>query len=172
MILSVGEDRPIDVIDVHSQETIVMSVKEFCEAFETPVEYRTSVLNCLSLEVTNLPLGDVVMPPLVARMLCWVTNVWPQSVQERWEGGEPPQVQKYCIMSMEGSYTGNNIYIIGPREDLAMLYTILYQYCDINFVRSLCLNGARKQNILLHRHIPKFNLSIILLRNFLIARTV
>ena len=103
-----GEDRSIDVIDVHSQEAIVMNVKEFCEAFETPVENRTSVLNCLSLEVTNLPLGDVLMPPLVARMLCWVTNVWPQSIQEQWEGGEPPQVQKYCIMSMQGSYTGKN----------------------------------------------------------------
>ena len=96
------------MIDVHSQEAIVMNVKEFCEAFETPVENRTSVLNCLSLEVTNLPLGDVLMPPLVARMLCWVTNVWPQSIQEQWEGGEPPQVQKYCIMSMQGSYTGKN----------------------------------------------------------------
>jgi len=47
------------------------------------------------------------MPPLVARMLCWVTNVWPHTVQEKWEGGEPPQVQKYCITSMKGSYTGN-----------------------------------------------------------------
>ena len=94
------------MIDVHSQEAIVMNIREFCEAFETPVEDRPSVLNCLSLEVTNLPLGDVVMPPLVARMLCWVTNVWPQSIQERWEGGEPPQVQKYCIMSMQGAFTG------------------------------------------------------------------
>ena len=101
-----GEDRLIDVIDVHSQEAIVMNVKDFCEAFNTPVENRTSVLNCLSLEATNLPLGDVVTPPIVARMLCWVTNVWPQSIQEQWEGGEPPQVQKYCIMSMQGSYTG------------------------------------------------------------------
>ena len=101
-----GEDRLIDVIDVHSQEAIVMNIREFCEAFETPVEDRPTVLNCLSLEVTNLPLGDVVMPPLVARMLCWVTNVWPQSIQEQWEGGEPPQVQKYCIMSMQGAFTG------------------------------------------------------------------
>ena len=103
---NVGELRQIDVIDVHKQESIVMSVKEFCQAFETPLEKRTSTLNCLSLEVSGLPLGDEVMPPLVARMLCWVTNVWPQSIQERWEGGEPPQVQKYCIMSMQGSFTG------------------------------------------------------------------
>ena len=94
------------MIDVYSQEAIVMNIREFCEAFEIPVEDRPTVLNCLSLEVTNLPLGDVVMPPLVARMLCWVTNVWPQSIQEQWEGGEPPQVQKYCIMSMQGAFTG------------------------------------------------------------------
>ena len=52
-----GEDKVIDVIDVHTQETIVMNVKEFCQAFETPVEERTSTLNCLGLEVSELPLG-------------------------------------------------------------------------------------------------------------------
>ena len=56
-------------------------------------------------------LGDEVMPPLVARMLCWVTNVWPHTVQEKWDGGEPPQVQKYCITSMQGSYTGMPILV-------------------------------------------------------------
>ena len=54
---AVGEDKVIDVIDVHTQETIVMNVKEFCQAFETPVEERTSTLNCLGLEVSELPLG-------------------------------------------------------------------------------------------------------------------
>ena len=52
------------------------------------------------------------MPPLVARMLCWVTNVWPHTVQEKWDGGEPPQVQKYCITSMQGSYTGIPILVL------------------------------------------------------------
>jgi lysine-specific demethylase PHF8 len=103
---AVGPDKQIDVINVHSQDTMVMTVEDFCNSFETPHSERIASLNCLSLEVSELPLGDDVMPPLVARMLCWVTNVWPQSVQDRWEGGEPPQVQKYCIMSMEGSYTG------------------------------------------------------------------
>ena len=55
---AVGEDKVIDVIDVHTQETIVMNVKEFCQAFETPVEERTSTLNCLGLEVSELPLGN------------------------------------------------------------------------------------------------------------------
>ena len=53
-----GEDKVIDVIDVHTQETIVMNVKEFCQAFETPVEDRTATLNCLSLEVSDLALGQ------------------------------------------------------------------------------------------------------------------
>ena len=59
-----------------------------------------------------LCVGDEVMPPLVARMLCWVTNVWPHTVQEKWDGGEPPQVQKYCITSMQGSYTGMPILVL------------------------------------------------------------
>ena len=107
---SVAEEQEIDVINVHSQDTVMMTLKDFCKAFQTPVQERNSVVNCLSLEVSQTPLGDEVMPPLVARMLCWVTNVWPQTVQERWEGGEPPQVQKYCIMSMEGSYTGKHFW--------------------------------------------------------------
>ena len=107
---SVAEEQEIDVINVHSQDTVMMTLKDFCKAFETPVQERNSVVNCLSLEVSETALGDEVMPPLVARMLCWVTNVWPQTVQERWEGGEPPQVQKYCIMSMEGSYTGKQVF--------------------------------------------------------------
>ena len=53
-----GEDKVIDVIDVHTQETIVMNVKEFCQAFETPYEDRTATLNCLSLEVSDLALGQ------------------------------------------------------------------------------------------------------------------
>ncbi len=103
---AVGESKPVDVIDVHKQESIVMSVKDFCAEFDTAVEERSAPLNCLSLEVSGLPLGDEVVPPLVARMLCWVTNVWPRSIEDKWEGGEPPQVQKYCILSMQGAYTG------------------------------------------------------------------
>ena len=57
-ISAVGEDKVIDVIDVHTQETIVMNVKEFCQAFETPYEDRTATLNCLSLEVSDLALGQ------------------------------------------------------------------------------------------------------------------
>ena len=54
-----GEDKIIDVIDVHTQETIVMNVKEFCQAFETPCDDRPSTLNCLSLEVSELLLGKL-----------------------------------------------------------------------------------------------------------------
>ncbi len=103
---ALGQEKDIDVIDCNSQDTCVMSLEDYCKAFQTPVSERKSVLNCLSLEVSDFPLGDDVTPPLVARMLCWVTNVWPQSTSDRWEGGDPPQVQKYCIMSMKGAYTG------------------------------------------------------------------
>ena len=93
----------IDVIDVYSQDTTLMDVREFCDAFKLPENERNSPLNCLSLEVSSQPMGEKVQPPLVARKLCWVNNVWPQNAV--WSSS-PPQVQKYCIMSMKNAFTG------------------------------------------------------------------
>ena len=46
-------------------------------------------------------------PPRVARQLCWVNNVWPKlkSKDQDWSS-DPPEVQKYCIMSMKNAFTG------------------------------------------------------------------
>ena len=70
-----------------------------------------NVYNCLSLEVSSHPMGDKVQPPLVARKLSWVNNVWPSAQQQisasvNNTAMPPPQVQKYCIMSMKNAFTG------------------------------------------------------------------
>lgn len=74
---------------------------------QVPLEERTSPLNCLSLEISDTPLGAKVQPPGVARRLCWVNNVWPPMSQ--WDGGKPPQVSRYCILTMEDSFTDFHI---------------------------------------------------------------
>ena len=106
---AVGPSFPIDVIDVHTQDTRVMSVSDFISHFDIPLEQRATndVFNCLSLEVSDSALGDLIEPPAVARKLCWVNNVWPHSPGP-WDSMKPPQVQKYCIMSMKDSFTGRN----------------------------------------------------------------
>ena len=62
MPLAVGLKVQIDVIDVHSQDTRLMTLQDFCQNFQIPLEDRATseVLNCLSLEVSDSALGDQV----------------------------------------------------------------------------------------------------------------
>ena len=57
-------------------------------------------------EVHLCSLPQILQPPLVARKLCWVNNVWPSAPELK---HTKPQVQKYCIMSMQNSYTDFHI---------------------------------------------------------------
>ena len=100
---SLGQDYVLDIIDCHRQKTCQMTIDQFSQNFTDPHSDR--VLNCLSMEITDLPLNDILTPPLVARKLCWVNNVWPSNPLKYTK----PQVQKYCIMSMKGSYTDFHI---------------------------------------------------------------
>jgi hypothetical protein len=103
-----------------------MSVSEFVSHFDIPLEERATndVFNCLSLEVSDSALGDLIEPPAVARKLCWVNNVWPHSVSE-WES-KPPQVQKYCIMSMKDSFTGKDLSRAARLGELATFGKIIF----------------------------------------------
>jgi len=101
---ALGQDYVLDIIDCHRQKTCQMTIDQFSQNFNDPESDR--VLNCLSLEITELALTDILTPPLVARKLCWVNNVWPSSTQLK---HTKPQVQKYCIMSMKDSYTDFHI---------------------------------------------------------------
>lgn len=101
---ALGPDFQLDVIDVQRQKSVQMGLDQFVDTFTDPTSDR--VLNCLSLEVSATVMAEVIAPPLVARKLCWVNNVWPSSNtinQTR------PQVQKYIIMSMKDSYTDFHI---------------------------------------------------------------
>jgi hypothetical protein len=59
---AVGGKVQIDVIDVHTQDTRLMTLQNFCQNFRIPLEDRATseVLNCLSLEVSDSALGDQV----------------------------------------------------------------------------------------------------------------
>ena len=74
---ALGPNFVLDVIDVQKQATCKMTIDQFAQSFTDPHDDR--VLNCLSFEISNTPLSEILTPPLVARKLCWVNNVWPSS---------------------------------------------------------------------------------------------
>jgi len=98
----VGPERMMDVIDVTRQADVRMSLGDFVEYFTKPI--RSKVYNVISLEFSDTQLSALVEPPYIARKLCWVNNLWPQD----WSV-ERPEVQRYCLMGVQDSYTDFHI---------------------------------------------------------------
>jgi hypothetical protein len=102
VVSAVGSVYPsVDVIDVMAQETLSMSLEAFLDRFSEEVP-SSSPLNCLSLEVSDSSLGDDVVSPRFVRSLEW------RAVQDP-SSQTVPKVGKYCILSMENSYTDFHI---------------------------------------------------------------
>ena len=51
MMMLLGGDREMDVIDVAKQNNVRMTLREFVEYYNDP--YRNRILNVISLEFTN-----------------------------------------------------------------------------------------------------------------------
>lgn len=98
----VGADRQVEVIDVERQDPILIEFATFIRYMKKPKRHR--ILNLISLECSDLSLGKMIEPPLVARELDWVTKFWPQE-----EEVLKPKVQKYCLISPKNSYTDFHI---------------------------------------------------------------
>ncbi|KAI5645914.1 cupin-like domain-containing protein [Phthorimaea operculella] len=97
-----GAQMEVEVIDVRKQATIRMPLIDFVDYFETPPEHRDEkVLNVLSLEFSDTNMASLVDPPAILKRLDWAETVWP-AAEER---PPRPAVQKYCLMSAQGSYT-------------------------------------------------------------------
>ncbi|CAH0562106.1 unnamed protein product [Brassicogethes aeneus] len=97
----VGSEKEIDVIDVTRQSNIKMKLRDYVEYYNTL--NRNRVFNVVSLEFSNSGLATLVEAPLIARKLDWANWVWPRDYAGR------PQVGKYCLMSVKGSYTDFHI---------------------------------------------------------------
>ncbi|VUZ48328.1 unnamed protein product [Hymenolepis diminuta] len=101
----------IAVIDVENQCDSMMPLGEFVDKFyEKP---RKRILNVLSFEYSRTKLATYIRPPHVVKELSLVDNCWAEPADEDDEVGpvasEKPYVQKYCLMSMAGSYTDFHI---------------------------------------------------------------
>ena len=97
----IGHDFPIKVIGVGEQTEISANIGEYAQY----ISNRTSdhkVLNLISLEVSATRLSSKVQSPTLVREVDWIDKCWPLDRRAR---GDFPQVQKYCLCGMAGSYT-------------------------------------------------------------------
>lgn len=95
-------DHVLDVIDVRRQLNIKMRLQDFVDKLSVSSERRSNIYNCISLEVSNSRLSDLVRPPNIVNKLSWVDSYWPP-VESK------PSVSKYCLVSMQDSYTDFHI---------------------------------------------------------------
>jgi hypothetical protein len=108
----IGSDHEVDVTDVTQQRDIRMKLGEFVEYYASPAEQRKKTLNVTGLEFSHTGLSQMVDAPYIARKLDWVNYVWPNDLPDDTEFSKP-QVQKYCLMEVEDSYTDFHIDIGG-----------------------------------------------------------
>ncbi|KAF6777859.1 hypothetical protein AHF37_02727 [Paragonimus kellicotti] len=111
LLTHMDPDLVVDVIDVRAQCEVQMVLREFVEHFISVP--RTKLLNMLSLEFSQSNLSTLVQPPHVVSELSLINNCWiPEVVDDDDSHDAPtstPSVQKYCLLSMAGSYTDFHI---------------------------------------------------------------
>ncbi|KAG0039169.1 hypothetical protein BGZ82_009429 [Podila clonocystis] len=100
---AVGGDRMVPVIDVASQSEMDEWTMDRWAAYFSE-EGKARILNVISLEITGTRLADEIVLPRVVRELDWVNNFWPKD-----RATTMPQVQLYCLMSIQGSFTNFHI---------------------------------------------------------------
>jgi [histone H3]-dimethyl-L-lysine9 demethylase len=116
----VGGEYKLGVIDVERQEEFAMSIKELNEYFNES-KPREKVYNLISFEISKTKLTETIEAPNVVHQISWVSNgVWPNpltaaaATSPRLDSTTPdehvkPEVQKYCLISAENSYTDFHI---------------------------------------------------------------
>ncbi|KAK7056234.1 JmjC domain-containing histone demethylation protein 1 [Paramarasmius palmivorus] len=110
--LLVGENTPLEVIDVASQSTAPgWTLKRWVEYFNTEPDKREKILNVISLEISGTLLADRILPPRLVRELDWVENYWPST--KKGKGHTYPKVQLYCLMGVQGAWTDWHIDFAG-----------------------------------------------------------
>ncbi|EPQ58517.1 jumonji protein [Gloeophyllum trabeum ATCC 11539] len=108
----VGEDTPVEVIDVASQSNVPgWTLKKWAEYYNSSPEKRDKIRNVISLEISGTKLGDEVLPPKLVRELDWVERFWPNT--KRGRGHAYPKVQLYCLMGVAQAWTDWHIDFAG-----------------------------------------------------------
>lgn len=112
-----GPDRPVEVMDVISQQGVSpgWKLQQWRDYFETEEHHRDRLRNVISLEISDAPgLGTKFQRPKLVRELDLVDKVWDDE-QDR------SKVTKYCLMSVKNSFTDFHIDFGGT----SVYYTII-----------------------------------------------
>ncbi|EGW34554.1 uncharacterized protein SPAPADRAFT_49589 [Spathaspora passalidarum NRRL Y-27907] len=103
----VGEDEPVEVMDVLTQQSVQPGWKmgQWRDYFMTDEISRDRIRNVISLEISSVEgLGDTFIRPKMVRDLDLVDKVWDK------EDEQPrSKVTKYCLMSVKNSFTDFHI---------------------------------------------------------------
>lgn len=100
-----GLDEHVPVIDVKSQETKgQFTLQQWADYYESTAD--KPILNVISLEVSQSPLGKLIRRPKVVRDLDLEDHVWDGDTETR---TKKRPVQFYCLMSVADSYTDFHI---------------------------------------------------------------
>lgn len=105
----VGMERPVEVFDVltqMSEKDHKWKMADLVNYFENPI--RDTVYNCISCEVSNTPLGEMISRPKAVRDTDLVDKVWPATATH-----SKPTVGKYVLMSVRDSFTDFHIDFAG-----------------------------------------------------------
>ncbi|KAJ2849615.1 JmjC domain-containing histone demethylation protein 1 [Coemansia brasiliensis] len=98
---AVGRDTAVSVMDVLTQEELNgWTMDGWAQYFEA--KDRRRVLNVISLEITDTPLGQKIRRPRVVDELDLVERYWPVAKRK---GDQYPRVKTYCLMSVQNAYT-------------------------------------------------------------------
>ncbi|TFK67874.1 Clavaminate synthase-like protein [Pluteus cervinus] len=132
----VGEDTPIEVIDVASQSTSPGWTVDKWVQYYTDKSAREKICNVISLEVSGTRLADMISPPKIVRDLDWVENFWPNA--KKGKGHSYPKVQLYCLMGVATAWTDWHIDFAGS----SVYYHILRGSKVFYFIRPSGANLA------------------------------
>ncbi|CAH2352649.1 jmjC domain-containing histone demethylation protein 1 [[Candida] railenensis] len=110
----IGEDTPVEVMDVLTQQGVKPSWKlaQWRDYFSKEESNRDRIRNVISLEISHSEeLGQKFHRPEVVRDMDIVDKIWPKGFNKDNQGEEEsrPKVTKYCLMSVKGSFTDFHI---------------------------------------------------------------
>lgn len=100
----VGGDTPVEVMDVLSQQGVSprWNMQQWRDYFVTAVDGRDRIRNVISLEISQVDgLGKTFTRPKMVEEIDLIDKIWTDD--------ERPQVTKYCLMSVAGSFTDFHI---------------------------------------------------------------
>ncbi|KAK2467117.1 hypothetical protein APHAL10511_001375 [Amanita phalloides] len=137
VVNSVGGETPVEVIDVATQSTSPgWTLGKWAEYYTLESTLREKILNVISLEVSDTPLAQTIIPPRIVKELDWVENFWPSA--KKGKGHVYPKVQLYCLMGVGSAWTDWHIDFAGS----SVYYHILRGSKVFYFIRPTPSNLA------------------------------